>query len=242
MAGILGTQECVPGLRPIWRLSLLGAWQLAGENRTVEVGTNAQRLFALLALRGPCDRPYLAGVLWAECSDPHAHGNLRATLSRLRRHNLTDVLQFTNGVLSLQANVDVDARHLVATASAVLDRTQQALNHATVRELAGEDLLTGWHEDWVLLERERLRQLRIHALETLSAQLLAAGDVSAAAEAAFATVAIEPLRESAHGAVIRAHLAAGNRGEALQQLGRLRHLLWGELGVEPSTKVTELFR
>jgi DNA-binding SARP family transcriptional activator len=145
-------------------------------------------------------------------------------------------------VLSLRADVDVDVRHLQAIASAVLDGTLRAPDRSTLRELAGDDLLVGWYEDWVLLERERLRQLRLHALEMLSAQLLAAGDASAAVEAGLETVAVEPLRESAHRAVIRAYLAEGNRAEALRQLARLRHLLRGELGVEPSTLVTDLFR
>jgi DNA-binding SARP family transcriptional activator len=219
------------------------AWQLAGTDRTVEVGTNGRRLFALLAMRGACDRSYLSGVLWPDCSDPHAHDNLRATLSRLHRRHLADLLlQSANGVLSLRAEVEVDVRRLLAIASAVLDGRLRAPDRSTLRELAGADLLVGWYEDWVLLERERLRQLRLHALEMLSVQLLASGDATAAVEAGLETVAVEPLRESAHCAVIRALLAEGNHAEALRQLGRLRQLLRGELGVEPSTRVTDLFR
>jgi DNA-binding SARP family transcriptional activator len=36
-------------------------------------------------------------------------------------------------------------------------------------------------------------------------------------------------------------LVQGNRGEALCQLGKLRSLLLEELGVQPSTLVTDLF-
>jgi DNA-binding SARP family transcriptional activator len=111
-----------------------------------------------------------------------------------------------------------------------------------LRTLLADDLLVGWYDDWVLLERERLRQLRLHALEVLSGQLLAAGNGPAAVEAALAAVAVEPLRESAHRAVIRAHLAEGNRAEALRQRDQLRHLLRLELGVKPSRLVTDLFR
>lgn len=243
MAGITPNQGQVEqGLHPAWRLCLLGAWQLAGADRPVNVGANGRRLFALLAVRGACDRSYLSGVLWPDCSDPHAHGNLRATLSRLHRRTLTDLLQSANGVLSLRAEVEVDVRRLVATASAVLNETLRAPDRSTLGELGGGDLLVGWYDDWVLLERERLRQLRLHALEALSAQLLAGGDAAAAVEAALSAVAVEPLRESAHRAVIRAHIAEGNRAEALRQLGQLRQLLREELGVEPSMLVTDLLR
>jgi DNA-binding SARP family transcriptional activator len=227
---------------PVWRLSLLGAWQLACADQAVEVGANGQRLFALLAVRGACDRSYLSGVLWPDCSDPHAHGNLRATLSRLHRRNLTAAIRSANGVLSLRDAVEVDVRRLVATASAVLDGTLWVPDRSTLGTLAGQDLLLGWYEDWVLLERERLRQLRLHALEAMSDRLLAAGDAKAALEAALAAVAVEPLRESAHRAVIRAHLAEGNRAEALRQLHRLRDLLRRELAVDPSDLAGDLFR
>ena len=53
---------------------------------------------------------------------------------------------------------------------------------------------------------------------------------------------IEPLRESAHRAVIRAHLAEGNRAAALRQYAQLRRLLHAELGAEPSPMVTNLLR
>ena len=100
----------------------------------------------------------------------------------------------------------------------------------------------GWYDEWLLLERERLRQMRLHALEALAEQLVIAGDLPAAVHAALAAVAIDPLRESAHRALIRAHLAEGNRVEALRQLARLRHLLREELGVEPSSRAVDLLR
>jgi hypothetical protein len=104
MAGISRTDRSVgSSCRLEWRLFLLGAWQLVGADRPIEVGANGQRLFALLALRGRCDRSYLSGVLWPECSEPHAHGNLRATLSRLHRRNLSDPLESGNGALMLRA-------------------------------------------------------------------------------------------------------------------------------------------
>src|SRR3712207_6958944 len=48
----------------------------------------------------------------------------------------------------------------------------------------GGDLLTGWYEDWVVAQRERLRHLRMHALEIASAVLSADGRYAEALEAA----------------------------------------------------------
>lgn len=228
--------------KPTWRLSLLGAWRLSQAGGAVSVGTNGQRLFALLALRGPCERSYAAGVLWPDRSESQAQGNLRATLSRLHRRGLTGPLHCANGSLSLRQDVWVDVWNVIGTASAVLDRSVTGAGWPTVRALAADDLLVGWYDEWLLLERDRIRQMRLHALEELSGQLVAAGDTPAAVHAAFAAVAVDPLRESAHRALIHAHLAEGNRVEALRQLARLRHVLREELGVEPSVRAVDLLR
>jgi len=233
--------SCDGASLPSWRLSLLGAWQLCVQDNVADIGTNAQRLLALIALHGACDRSYVSGILWPDCSDQHAQANLRATLSRLHRRHVDHIIHLDNRVLSLREQVRVDVWDLIATASAVLDGRRRPPDRCTLRELCVNDLLVGWYEDWVQRERERLRQLRLHALETLSDQLLATGNAMAAVEAALEAAALEPLRESAHRAVIRAYLVEGNRGEALRQLGKLQRLLLEELDIRPSTMVTDLF-
>jgi DNA-binding SARP family transcriptional activator len=102
------------------------------------------------------------------------------------------------------------------------------------------DLLPGWYDDWVLFERERLRQLRLHALETLALALAAEGRFAAAVEAGLAAIRTEPLRESAHRVVVRVHLAEGNLTEALRQYELCRRLFRAELGLEPSALLTDL--
>jgi DNA-binding SARP family transcriptional activator len=55
-------------------------------------------------------------------------------------------------------------------------------------------------------------------------------------------VAVEPLRESAQRALVSAHLAEGNRIEALRCFDVYRALLWRELRVEPAADLTALLR
>ena len=222
-----------------WWLSLFGFWQLRRE-QAVDVGGNAQRLLALLALKGTWDRSYVAGLMWPEHTEAHAHDSLRATLSRLRRREV-DVLTVAGPTLALSPAVVVDVHDFLAAASSVLGPPGTSWNGAVTR-LRGDELLPGWYDDWVLLERERLRQLRLHTLEAVASQCLARGQPAAALDAALTAVAIEPLRESAHGAVIEVHLGEGNRVEAERQLRYLTRLLRDELGAAPSSLVTDLFR
>jgi DNA-binding SARP family transcriptional activator len=102
-------------------------------------------------------------------------------------------------------------------------------------QLLDGELLTGWYDDWVLVERERIRQLRLHALESLALTLAGQRRFALGLEAALAAVRAEPLRESAHRTVIQVHVLEGNVVEALRQAEHCRRLLRDELGLEPSS-------
>jgi DNA-binding SARP family transcriptional activator len=100
----------------------------------------------------------------------------------------------------------------------------------------------GWYDDWVLLERERVRQRLLHALEALSRQLAGAGRCAEAVEAAMMAVTAEPLRESAQRVLIQAHLAEGNWVEGRRTLEAYRDVLDRELGVQPDPELAALLR
>jgi len=103
------------------------------------------------------------------------------------------------------------------------------------------DLLPDWYDDdWLLLERERFRQLRLRALDALCARHLRAGRSGEALDAGLLSLAGEPLRESAHRAVIRVHLADGNAVEALRQYRLCCRLLHDQLGIEPTQQLLDL--
>jgi DNA-binding SARP family transcriptional activator len=104
----------------------------------------------------------------------------------------------------------------------------------------GGDLLPDWYDDWVLIERERFRQLRLHALEALCEALGGAGAYGMAIEAGLACVAAEPLRESAHRALMKVHLAEGNPAEAVRQYRLYRKLAAEELGLAPSGQMQHI--
>lgn len=96
------------------------------------------------------------------------------------------------------------------------------------------ELLTGWYDEWTLVERERVRQVCLHALESIAMRRLDVQRFSHALEAALAAVALEPLRESAHRVVIQIHLAEGNHYEAVRHYKQFSALLEEELGLRPS--------
>lgn len=201
---------------------------------------SAQRLIAFLALqRGVLKRVYVAGTLWIDYNQDAANANLRTTLWRLKQLSCP-LVKTTATHLSLADEVVVDvheksaiAQRVNASGSDIRDRDANGIMRA------GE-LLPDWYDDWVVIERERFRQTRLHALESLCYALARRGRYDKAIELGLTAVADEPLRESAHRAVMRAHLAEGNRGEALRQYELCRRFLRERLGFEPSPETQRL--
>ncbi|WP_335337516.1 AfsR/SARP family transcriptional regulator [Mycobacterium sp. JS623] len=99
------------------------------------------------------------------------------------------------------------------------------------------ELLPGWDETWLLLAREQLRQLRLHALETSGRRLADEGRYPDAIDVMLMVVAEEPLRETAQSALIEAHLCEGNVIEARRQFELFARMLWTELGMRPSPEL-----
>jgi DNA-binding SARP family transcriptional activator len=223
-------------------LCLLDAFALTSDDRRVALPMSAQRLVAFLALRvRPTLRVYVAGTLWPDATEPRAFANLRSTLWRLQRSG-PRVVEARQHELQLSPDVSVDVREASALATRLLNGAsdQEALAIDPQR-LSGE-LLPDWFDDWVLMERERHRQLSLHALEALAEKLIAVAQHGRAIGVALAAVANEPLRESAHRILIRAHLAEGNVGEAVRQYRLYRRLLRRQLGLDPSPQMEALVR
>jgi DNA-binding SARP family transcriptional activator len=221
------------------RLSLLNAFELVCDGETLDLPLSAQRLLAFVALHDrPLQRAYVAGVLWTDSSEERAAGSLRSSLWRLHRpgHRL---IEATSTHLRLASTVDVDVRRGLAHARELLTGSVGSLDEPVEAELDGE-LLPDWYDDWVIFERERFRQLALHALEAQAERLLDQGRLRPALEAALAAVRSEPLRESAHRLLIRVHLAEANGGEALRQFELCRRLLRDRLGLEPSRQLVDL--
>ena len=191
----------------------------------------------------PVLRAHVAGSLWLETTEEHACANLRSTLWRLRRA-AEGLVEASGQQLGLGPDVVVDVRVSAALARRLLtdiDHPREVQNLELDLDALRADVLPDWYDDWIVFERERFRQLRLHALDLLAGLFLELGRPARAMETALAAVAAEPLRESAHRAVIRIHLAEGNAGEAVRQY-RLYRRLAGELGLEPSAQIKELIR
>jgi DNA-binding SARP family transcriptional activator len=103
-----------------------------------------------------------------------------------------------------------------------------------------EELLAGWYDNWVLDAREALQIRRAVLLEGLARASSRSGRRWDALTFATLAVSAQPLRESAHRALLRAHLDLGHDQEAVGLYREFGRVLRDELGVGPSVETTAL--
>ena len=221
-------------------LRLLNGFELIGDGEPIVFPLGVQRLIAFLALTNrPLQRLYVACKLWIDTTEERAFANLRSTLWRANSAG-NRLVAAVSSQLALAPEVRVDVREARRQARRLLEGAAppEELNLDGIG-LAAE-LLPDWYDDWVMIERERYRQLGLHALEVLAEQLLTRGRYGEAVDAALAAVAGEPLRESAHRTLIGIHVAEGNSSEALRQYELYRTMLREALDLAPSPRLEAL--
>jgi DNA-binding SARP family transcriptional activator len=221
------------------RLSLLNGFELIVDDQAVPVVTGSQRLLALLALSAVwMTRAEVVSSLWPNKDRARGFANLRSAHWRLPPA-ARDVVTVADDRLALDPWVTCDVIDLRQQIAQLTIEDDHDLPDLTVRDLTA-NLLPSWYEDWVHTAREELDRLRIGALEVLCEQFTAQARFGEAIEAGLSAVTSEPLRESAHKALIFAHLAEGNRSEARRHFALYEELLHQELGVVPGPDLQRL--
>jgi DNA-binding SARP family transcriptional activator len=221
-------------------LRLLGGFAVRSAGVDVSLPRHARRVLAYLSLEKMSEtdpgRHLLADRLWPDAPAERARASLRTALWRIRQ--VCPVLVSSDSItVTLADSVWVDVYHFRFVAEHLLaGNAELGPNHLRLIRCAVE-LLPGWDEDWLILAREQLRQLRLHALEASARRMLHRGQYSDAIDTMLAVVAEEPLRESAQSALIEAHLAEGNIAEAHRQCAAYSEQLWTELQLRPSSEL-----
>jgi SARP family transcriptional regulator, regulator of embCAB operon len=237
-----GAARVTPVMAGGLRVLLLDRFVLATEIAPVRLTATSQRLLAFVALAGGAVRRDLAaGILWPSVGERQAHVGLRAALARLGTH-ARRVVSADRLEISLVEGVSVDLDEARVLAGRLLTGAMASEPDEAAAAVAplSVELLPGWYEEWVLLEAEEWRQLRLHALEAAAGVLAGAGRFGEAVGAAQAAVSADPLRESPHRALIGVHLSEGNQSEAVRAFEHYRQTLFGALGLEPTQRMREL--
>jgi DNA-binding SARP family transcriptional activator len=209
----------------------------------------AQALLVYLALAGgqPRQREELATLLWGDADEADARNSLRQTIFLIRRAlpgAAIDYLVVRRDAVALEpGSVHIDvARFERRIAEGTTDALEEAVDLYRGDFLEGFDLEESGFEEWMRTERERLRGVMRGALARLLERHTEAGHLDRALEVARRLLALDPLDEPTHRALMRLHARQGRHAAALRQYQLCMGVLERELGVEPDAETRALYQ
>jgi DNA-binding SARP family transcriptional activator len=242
-----------------WRLRIhvLGELSVTRDEQPLRWAGKAQRkpleLLGLLAAHGggPVDADALIDALWPSLEADAPKASLEMAVSRLRKLlDVPDAVQVADGAVSLDpalAWCDAAAFETLAErlqtdlaerpADPALARSAERLFALYRDRLLGSEELAGP----MLVARERLALSFYRAVSRWGAALEARSQWGAAIALYERALTREVLAEPIYRALMRAHLACGERAEALRTFRRCRELLAAVLGTTPAAETLALF-
>jgi DNA-binding SARP family transcriptional activator len=179
--------------------------------------------------------------LWPDVDEPLALASLRTTVWRLKKVS-PGCVRCDGLSLGLDPSVTVDTHEQETLVTTLLNDgvDDPVWLRAALPHLRQGDLLPGWYDDWVIVERERMAMLRLHALENAARILTRHRELVAALDMALEAVRTEPLRETAQAVLMSVYIAEGNVSDAIRQYDSFSRLLHRELGIAPSSQLARM--
>jgi predicted ATPase/DNA-binding SARP family transcriptional activator len=247
----LGDERSRP---PALFIRLLGGFEVCAGDTTIDPSLwrrrKAGHLVKLLALapRRSLHRERVLEILWQDRDPAAAANNLRVTMHATRRilssvFSLPETLLTIDGeqiYLGRELEIRTDVGAFEAAAEAALASADPDLYQRAIDLYTGDLLPDDRYDEWFLERRESLRATLLELLLGHAALLAARGYRERAIETLRRAVALDPLREDTHVALMRDYALAGRRDAALRQYQQLCKLLDQELGVRPSPATVRL--
>jgi DNA-binding SARP family transcriptional activator/tetratricopeptide (TPR) repeat protein len=236
----------------VLEVSLLGEQYVAGSPATnLPRSSRSIALLGFLALHAdaPQPRQRLAATFWPDSTEQQARTNLRRELHHLRLLLGDDPSLVVEPATLMwrewpTCRVDVCVfrreRQLGLQALAAGDQPAMLEHGAAAVEQYRGDLLPGMYDDWMLAERETLRQQCVELYDHLVAGWRGVDDLSKAIEYGRSRVRLEPLEEVGYRTLMELQADAGDRASAISTFHKCAEILDQELQVKPS-RATETF-
>ena len=223
---------------------LLGKFDVSRAGRPIGITSRpAQSLFAYLILSAGTAhrREKLAGMLWPDSLEETARDNLRHALWRVRKAlesaSSANCLQANDLTLAFNGSADywLDAAELAKVSeNASADELRSVLS-----EYQGE-LLPGFYDEWVVLEREHLNSIFEHHMARLMSLLQDERRWLDILDWAERWIKLGQKPEPAYRALMTAHAAKGDMSKVAATYARCVKSL-KEFGMEPSEQTKELY-
>jgi predicted ATPase/DNA-binding SARP family transcriptional activator len=212
----------------------------------------ASKVVLALAASSPCLLSFLALVAQpVGATEAQARNNLRQLLHQLRQafpaveHFLsadTHMLHW-HPVTPFHLDVAEFEQALTEASTATRRNDQRALQAALEQadSLYRGELLPGCYDEWILPERDRLRQRHLQALEQLLRLFEVQGDTLTAIRYAQRLLGLDPLSEDLYRRLMRLFALNNDRASALHVYHTCVSTLQREMGVDPDPATREAY-
>lgn len=245
-------------MTPTLHIHLLGDFLLLSGDSPVTT-VNVPRLqsllgYLLLHRAAPQSRSHLAYLLWPDSTESQAHVNLRKALHHLRQalpgidhflHADRQSLHWQPSGSNASWTLDVQDFEQAIAVAAQAEREhdtsmmRQVLDRAV--SLYRGDLLPSCYDEWILPERDRVRQLFFQAAERLITLLEQERAYDDAIMIAQQLLRQDPLHEATTRQLMRLYALRGDRAAALRVYHSCAKLLERELGTEPGEATRAIY-
>lgn len=225
-------------------IRLLGQFAVYLDGAPIQINSRpAQSLLAYLLINAgkAFRREKLAGLFWPEASEENARNNLRQALWRVRKSlEIGQPLLLVDDItvaFNNSAEYNLDVRHLEepVTGETPLSRLIEIIS------LYEGELLTGFYDDWIVLERERLNSVFEARMGVLINRLVDGQNWSETIEWSERWIALGGVPEPAYRGLMTAHAARGDLSSMAAAYRRCEGAMRNELGLAPSESTQSLF-
>jgi predicted ATPase/DNA-binding SARP family transcriptional activator len=218
------------------KLYLLGSFHFDGTKGSMNLpARKVQSLLGYLIVHpGEHSREKLATLFWGNSLDARARDSLRTALKTLRKHFDDDLLLADRETVQLNPSFPLwaDTREF--------EEQVTTAPHSAIALYRG-DLLAGLADEWILPERERLRELYLNTLLRLAHDARTRGECAKTIALAKQVLALDAVNERAHQHLMFCYHASGDRAAALKQYEAYVRALRDELDVAPSPETSALY-
>ena len=227
------------------QVRLLGQFDIRMDGKRVTIPSRAgQSLLAYLMLTVGTThrREKLAGILWPDTTDENARKNLRQELWRIRKAISTGQPAEQEYLLADEITLTFNRDSEYWLDISQIERPDLDLQSLIVNlSLYQGELLPGFYDEWVALERERIQAIFESRMEQLLEQLIAAERWIAVQEWGERWLTLSGVREPAYRALMLASGVRGDMAKVTSLYQRCTAELLENIGVEPSAETRGLY-
>lgn len=242
-----GVSQPVPAHagKPVIIVRTLGYEQLQVDDRGIEIGWRKARevLYYLLHHRNGVPPDTLCEAIWPELPARRGRDTLWTAIHLLRKHLPAGCIVF-HGRKLYRFNRDIVLLDYDVEQFLQLLSTNNSFEaHGMALDLYQGSYLPWSDTPWTVSIRTDMEQRYLQTLRLVAASYEQRNAYEEALNLYRRMLELDPLDEATHARVMNCQIILGNRAAAVEQYGRLRHVLDEELGLDldPASEAERLY-